>query len=186
MDNTDTTWSTSPPMYLKTSSNSAAPWSSVAGGVVKNIQAQQPFRAQSFSREELKERVYDKSKVSQKHPTKEQTKPLEIKLHTQQRAVRRAGFNDLVAIKLNFTEAQRKFEEKVKKIIEEEEIRMLRKELIPKAQLMPLFDRPFFPQRSNRPLTVPREPSSRILSSTYCSELYGFQQSQNRAMKPIK
>lgn len=32
-------------------------------------------------------------------------------------------------------------------IIEEEEIRSLRKEMIPRAQLMPFFDRPFFPQR---------------------------------------
>jgi len=33
-------------------------------------------------------------------------------------------------------------------MIEEEEIRMLRKEMVPKAQLMPFFDRPFLPQRS--------------------------------------
>lgn len=32
-------------------------------------------------------------------------------------------------------------------MIEEEEVRMLRKEMIPRAQLMPFFDRPFFPQR---------------------------------------
>ncbi|KAK9180784.1 hypothetical protein WN944_023919 [Citrus x changshan-huyou] len=32
-------------------------------------------------------------------------------------------------------------------MIEEEEIRLMRKEMIPRAQLMPLFDRPFFPQR---------------------------------------
>lgn len=36
---------------------------------------------------------------------------------------------------------------KMKQMIEEEEIRLLRKELIPKAQLMPFFDRPFYPQR---------------------------------------
>lgn len=35
----------------------------------------------------------------------------------------------------------------LEQIIEEEEIRMLRKEMIPRAQLMPFFDRPFFPQR---------------------------------------
>lgn len=32
-------------------------------------------------------------------------------------------------------------------MIEEEEVRMLRKEMIPRAQLMPFFDKPFFPQR---------------------------------------
>lgn len=32
-------------------------------------------------------------------------------------------------------------------MLEEEEVRLLRKEMIPKAQLMPFFDRPFIPQR---------------------------------------
>lgn len=35
----------------------------------------------------------------------------------------------------------------LKQVIEEEEVKMLRKEMIPRAQLMPFFDRPFFPQR---------------------------------------
>ncbi|KAG7032709.1 hypothetical protein SDJN02_06759, partial [Cucurbita argyrosperma subsp. argyrosperma] len=52
-----------------------------------------------------------------------------------------------VARKLLVMEEQKKQEEKLKKIIEEEEIRLLRKEMIPKAQLMPFFDRPFSPQR---------------------------------------
>lgn len=32
-------------------------------------------------------------------------------------------------------------------MIEEEEVRLLRKEMIPRAQLMPFFDKPFLPQR---------------------------------------
>lgn len=32
-------------------------------------------------------------------------------------------------------------------MIEEEEIRMLRKDMVPRAQLMPYFDKPFLPQR---------------------------------------
>lgn len=32
-------------------------------------------------------------------------------------------------------------------MIEDEEVRMLRKEMVPRAQLMPFFDRPFYPQR---------------------------------------
>lgn len=32
-------------------------------------------------------------------------------------------------------------------MIEEEEVRLMRKEMIPRAQLMPYFDRPYFPQR---------------------------------------
>ncbi|XP_059641764.1 microtubule-destabilizing protein 60 [Cornus florida] len=124
------------------------------------------------------------SLVSPKSPAKENTKPQEIKLHTQQRAVKRAMFNYSVATKLYLLEQQKKQVEKLQKMIEEEEIRMLRKEMIPRAQLMPLFDRPFFPQRSNRPLTVPREPSFHFASSncSTCSEPYTF----FNTMKPIK
>lgn len=32
-------------------------------------------------------------------------------------------------------------------MIEEEEVKMLRKEMVPKAQLMPRFNKPFHPQR---------------------------------------
>ncbi|WOL11720.1 protein TPX2 [Canna indica] len=93
-----------------------------------------------------------------KPPVKEQTKPMSIRLHTEQRAAQRAGYNHLVASKINSLEILRRFEEKLLKVIEEEEIKNMRKEMVPKAQLMPIFDRPFFPQRSTRPLTIPREP----------------------------
>ncbi|GAV58452.1 TPX2 domain-containing protein [Cephalotus follicularis] len=99
-------------------------------------------------------------------------------------------FNYSVATKIYLMELQKKQIERVQKIIEDEEIRMLRKEMIPRAQLMPYFDRPFFPQRqSNRPLTVPREPSFRNVNSRCWScisdiELYHFEQVQ--AWKPIK
>ncbi|KAI4340442.1 hypothetical protein MLD38_025274 [Melastoma candidum] len=95
---------------------------------------------------------------SQKPVTKENTKPVDVKLHTQQRAAKRAIFNYTVATKIFLMEQQKKREEKLQKMLEEEEVRMLRKEMIPRAQLMPLFDRPFLPQRSSRPLTIPREP----------------------------
>ncbi|KAL6010792.1 hypothetical protein ACLOJK_001234 [Asimina triloba] len=39
----------------------------------------------------------DKPETIYKPPVKEQTKPMEFKLHTQQRAAQRAGFNDLVS-----------------------------------------------------------------------------------------
>ncbi|KAI4304722.1 hypothetical protein MLD38_040197 [Melastoma candidum] len=97
--------------------------------------------------------------------TKENTKPVDVKLHTQQRAAKRAIFNYTVATKLFLTEQQKKQEEKLRKMLEEEEVRMLRKEMIPRAQLMPLFDRPFLPQRSSRPLTVPREPGLGLTNS---------------------
>ncbi|XP_031395934.1 protein TPX2 isoform X2 [Punica granatum] len=125
--------------------------------------------------------------ASQKPQTRESTKPLDIKLHTQQRAIRRAMFNYTVATKLYMMEQQRKQQEKLQKMVEEEEIRLLRKEMIPRAQLMPLFDRPFYPQRSSRPLTVPREPSFNILNSGKCwtcSQLYSFPHC--RTMNTIK
>ncbi|CBI28633.3 unnamed protein product, partial [Vitis vinifera] len=138
--------------FVKASSHSAVPWSSTNREVVRyNIPPQQAFRSPSW--------------VSQKPPTKENTKPVEFKLHTQQRALKRAMFNYSVATKLYFIEQQKKLEERVQKMIQEEEVKLLRKEMIPRAQLMPFFDRPFYPQRSNRPLTVPKEPCFHNLSS---------------------
>ncbi|KAF3559734.1 hypothetical protein F2Q69_00016300 [Brassica cretica] len=56
-------------------------------------------------------------------------------------------FNYTVATNYYITKLQKKQEERLQKMIEEEEIRTLRKEMVPKAQLMPFFDRPFLPQR---------------------------------------
>ncbi|KAI4299647.1 hypothetical protein L6164_033083 [Bauhinia variegata] len=101
-----------------------------------------------------------------KSPPKEKTKPQEFKLHTQERAVKRTMFNYAVNTKLYIMELQKKREEMLLKMIEEEEIRSLRKDMVPRAQLMPYFDRPFFPKRSSRPLTIPREPSFHNVNST--------------------
>ncbi|KAF3444261.1 hypothetical protein FNV43_RR13951 [Rhamnella rubrinervis] len=155
--------------FVKTASQSAASWSSNSRVMTKD--------------ELLKDRVlFDRSKSSQKSPPKENTKPQDFKLHTQQRALKRAMFNYEVATKLYLIQQQKKQEEKILKMIEDEEIRLLRKEMVPRAQLMPFFDRPFFPQRSSRPLTVPKEPSFRMsskCSTSVCSSgLYNFQQSQ--------
>ncbi|PRQ45343.1 hypothetical protein RchiOBHm_Chr3g0490251 [Rosa chinensis] len=120
-----------------------------------------------------------------KSPTRESTKPQEVKLHTQQRATKRAMFNYMVAAKLGILEQRRKQEE----MLHKEEIRLLRKEMIPRAQLMPFFDRPFIPQRSSRPLTIPKEPSFRMMSSksfTACrsgTPIYSF---QHTTQAPIK
>ncbi|XP_048612187.1 protein TPX2-like isoform X2 [Brassica napus] len=101
-----------------------------------------------------------------KAPAKENKKPLEFKLHSGERAVKRAMFNYTVATNYYITKLQKKQEERLQKMIEEEEIRTLRKEMVPKAQLMPFFDRPFLPQRSSRPLTMPKEPSFGNVNST--------------------
>ncbi|KAK9741232.1 hypothetical protein RND81_03G090900 [Saponaria officinalis] len=140
-----------------------------------------------MSRDEHKEIKQLEKKASNRTSLKEHTKPVEIKLHTQQRAAKRALFNHFVATKLYFIKQQKQQEEKLQKMIEEEQIKHMRKEMVPKAQLMPFFDRPFFPQRSDMPLTIPREPSLHILSSrcwkcTSCNELYFH---HNHAMKAI-
>ncbi|KAH6799374.1 TPX2 protein for protein family [Perilla frutescens var. frutescens] len=110
------------------------------------------------------------SGVMHKSWTKENTKPSEFRLHTQQRAAQRAIFNSSVAIKFYIIEQHKKRVEKVLKVMEEEEVRMLRREMIPRAQLMPLFDKPFSPQRSTRPLTVPREPGFKMAACKHdCS-----------------
>ncbi|XP_062153142.1 microtubule-destabilizing protein 60 [Alnus glutinosa] len=161
--------------FVKASSQSAVSWSSTSSGMTKD---------------ELKDRLFGKSKASQKPLAKENTKPQEIKLRTQERAIKRAMFNYEVSTKLYIIEQQKKQAEKLQKMIEEEEIRLLRKEMIPRAQLMPFFDRPFFPQRSSRPLTVPREPRSFRIMSGKCgtrissSGFYDFQGSQG--LKPIR
>ncbi|GMJ01347.1 hypothetical protein like AT5G37478 [Hibiscus trionum] len=140
-------------------------------------------RAHPKSAVKTKDQPKDKnSKVTVPKPAaKENTRPQEFKLHTGHRALKRAMFNYSVATKFYLLEIQKRQVQKVQKMIEDEEIRSLRKEMVPKAQLMPFFDRPFFPQRSNRPLTIPREPSFRSVNSTCWScisenEVYCFHQ----------
>ncbi|GMP32421.1 hypothetical protein CsSME_00006182 [Camellia sinensis var. sinensis] len=130
--------------------------STASKGVVRSISPQHANKSPSL--------------VSQKG-AKENTKPQDFKLHTQERAAKRALFNYTVATKLYLLERQKKQIEKLQKMIEEEEVKMLRKEMIPRAQLMPFFDRPFFPQRSNRPLTVPREPSFHMVGGKCSSSI---------------
>ncbi|KAH9313727.1 hypothetical protein KI387_022354, partial [Taxus chinensis] len=81
-----------------------------------------------------------------KPPVKECTKPLDVKLFTEIRAVDRAEFDQIMAEKLNALEQQRLEEERLQKLAEEEEVKRLRKEMIPHAQPMPFFDRPFIPR----------------------------------------
>ncbi|KAF1879399.1 hypothetical protein Lal_00005865 [Lupinus albus] len=82
-----------------------------------------------------------------KPPVKESTKPIDLKLHSDVRAIDRAEFDHQVAEKMNLMEQYRLERERQQQLAEEEEIRRLRKELVPKAQPMPYFDRPFVPKR---------------------------------------
>ncbi|OIW14143.1 hypothetical protein TanjilG_21283 [Lupinus angustifolius] len=130
-----------------------------------------------------------KGMASPKSPPRENTKPQEFKLHTQERAVKRAMFNYAVTTKFYLMELQKKREEKLIKMIEEEETRLLRKEMVPRAQLMPYFDKPFSPQRSSK--TVPKESCIHMMSSkcwrcTSSNEFYNLHNYGQQALNPIK
>ncbi|XP_078153916.1 uncharacterized protein LOC144549030 isoform X2 [Carex rostrata] len=138
----------------------------------KYSQKKQTFtkRVQGSPEKEPREHVYaalestpkdEKYKYSPKSTPKEKTIKAEkiFRLHSEERALRRASFDYMMSSKLNSLGIIKRFEEKIMKVIEEEEIKVMRKEMVPKAQLMPIFDRPFYPQRSTRPLTAPKEPS---------------------------
>ncbi|KAG6511377.1 hypothetical protein ZIOFF_029445 [Zingiber officinale] len=104
----------------------------------------------------------DEPEILLKPPIKESTEPLDLVLHSDVRAVQRAGFDKFVAERLSFAEQLRLEREMQQKFEEEEEIRRLKRELVPKAQPMPYFDRPFVPKRSEKPCTIPKEPRFRI------------------------
>lgn len=93
-----------------------------------------------------------------KPPVKDLTEPIDVVLHSDVRAVERAEFDHYVAERLNFAEQLKSEREKQQKLSEEEEVKRLRKELVPRAQPMPFFDRPFVPKKSSRPRTIPKEP----------------------------
>ncbi|KAK1352365.1 TPX2 domain-containing protein [Heracleum sosnowskyi] len=103
-------------------------------------------------------RTTDQPEHLAKPPVKESTKPVDVVLHSDVRAVERAEFDHQVAEKMSLIEQYRMEMERQLKLEEEEEIRRLRKELVPKAQPMPYFDRPFIPRRSEKPPTIPKEP----------------------------
>ncbi|GLT36221.1 hypothetical protein SLA2020_106150 [Shorea laevis] len=104
----------------------------------------------------------DEPEILIKPPMKENTRPIDLKLHTDLRAVERAEFDHQVAEKMSLIEQYKMERERQQKLAEEEEIKRLRKELVPKAQPMPYFDRPFIPRRSTKHPTIPREPKFHI------------------------
>ncbi|XVF14373.1 hypothetical protein REPUB_Repub09cG0053300 [Reevesia pubescens] len=104
----------------------------------------------------------DEPEVLIKPPIKEHTRPVDLRLHSDVRAVERAEFDHQVYEKMSFIEQYKMERERQQKMAEEEEIKRLRKELIPKAQPMPYFDRPFIPRRSSKNPTIPKEPKFHI------------------------
>ncbi|XP_038889743.1 uncharacterized protein LOC120079582 isoform X2 [Benincasa hispida] len=97
-----------------------------------------------------------------KPPVKEITIPVDLVLHSDVRAIERAEFDHQVAEKSSVIEQYKMEREKQRKMAEEEELKRLRKELVPKAQPMPYFDRPFIPRRSAKLPTIPKEPKFHI------------------------
>uniref|UniRef100_A0A7N0V2E7 TPX2 C-terminal domain-containing protein n=1 Tax=Kalanchoe fedtschenkoi TaxID=63787 RepID=A0A7N0V2E7_KALFE len=104
----------------------------------------------------------DEPEFPVKPPVKECTRPIDLKLRSDIRAAERAEFDHQVAEKMSLIEQYKMERERQQKLAEEEEIRRLRKELVPKAQPMPYFDRPFVPRRSEKSPTVPKEPKFHI------------------------
>ncbi|XP_065045574.1 microtubule-destabilizing protein 60-like [Musa acuminata AAA Group] len=104
----------------------------------------------------------DEPEILIKPPIKERTEPIELILHSDVRAAERSEFDLHVAERMSFVEQIKLDRERQQKLEEEEEIRRLRKELVPKAQPMPYFDRPFIPRKSAKPQTVPKEPRFHI------------------------
>ncbi|KAK4347799.1 hypothetical protein RND71_034138 [Anisodus tanguticus] len=128
-------------------------------------------KVQQMVEEEEKQRIpiaqglpwtTDEPECLSKPPVKEITRPVDLVLHSDIRAVERSEFDHQVAEKLSYIEQYKMERERLHKMAEEEEIRRLRKELVPKAQPMPYFDRPFVPRRSAKNPTMPRDPKFHI------------------------
>ncbi|XP_057857326.1 microtubule-destabilizing protein 60 isoform X3 [Cryptomeria japonica] len=125
---------------------------------VVKLTSVKPFELKTQERGRLKEQEFMK-KILPRPPTREKTQPLDVKLHTETRAIQRAQFDQLIAEKCYFLEQQRLEEERIQKVLEIEEVKRMRQEMIPRAQMMPFFDQPFVPRRSTMPLTIPKEPN---------------------------
>ncbi|KAL6499141.1 hypothetical protein OROHE_026169 [Orobanche hederae] len=100
----------------------------------------------------------DEPEFPAKPLVKENTRPVDLVLHSDTRAAERSEFDSQVVKKMNLIKQYRMERERQQKQAEEEEIRRLRKELVPKAQQMPYFDRPFIPKRSMKQPTLPKDP----------------------------
>ncbi|XP_059670457.1 microtubule-destabilizing protein 60-like isoform X2 [Cornus florida] len=113
-------------------------------------------KVQEMMMEEEKQRIptaqglpwtTDEPECLMKPPVKEITRPIDLMMHSDLRAQERAEFDQQVAEKMILIKEYRMERERQQKLAEEEEIKRLRKELIPKAQPMPYFDRPFIPRK---------------------------------------
>ncbi|GMJ16240.1 hypothetical protein like AT5G15510 [Hibiscus trionum] len=156
------------------------------GGWKKQVKptSQKPFKLRTEQRGEVKEEEFmkkiqemmveeekqrvpiaqglpwttDEPEVLIKPYVKENTRPVDPRLCSDIRASERSEFDHQVAEKMSLIEQYKMERAMQDKMAEEEEIKRVRKELVPKAQPMPFFDRPFLPRRSSKNPTIPREP----------------------------
>ncbi|KAL3683963.1 hypothetical protein R1sor_001985 [Riccia sorocarpa] len=100
----------------------------------------------------------DEPEIVPKPPVKQPTRHVDFSHHSDSRAAMRAEFDNYMAQRELAMKMRREEAERQRQIAEQEEIRRLRREMVPRAQLMPFFDQPFMPARSSKRLTVPKEP----------------------------
>ncbi|CAM6104698.1 unnamed protein product [Calypogeia fissa] len=82
----------------------------------------------------------------------------EFTFHLETRAAERADFDQRVAEKHNQYKRFREEYEAARKAEEDRSIKAMRREMVPHARPMPVFHRPFVPQRSTKELTRPVSP----------------------------
>ncbi|KAG6541554.1 hypothetical protein Mapa_017076 [Marchantia paleacea] len=86
------------------------------------------------------------------------TEMQEFQFHLEARAVERADFDKRVVEKHNQYKRFREEYEAARRAEEERSIKAMRREMVPLARPMPVFGRPFVPQRSAKELTRPISP----------------------------
>ncbi|KAJ7548867.1 hypothetical protein O6H91_07G031300 [Diphasiastrum complanatum] len=89
------------------------------------------------------------------------TEVQEFSLLVDTRAVERAEFDKKLSEKQNHYKRFREELEAARKVEEERFIKTLRKEMVPQARPMPIFAKPFVPQRSSKTPTRPMSPRLR-------------------------
>ncbi|CAM6088117.1 unnamed protein product [Calypogeia fissa] len=124
----------------------------------------------------------DEPEIVPKPPVKDQTRPVEFRHYSDSRAIERAEFDNYMAERALYMEMQKQEAERLRQLAEQEEIKRLRREMVPRAQLMPFFNQPFIPTRSSKRLTVPKEPTflNRQHKRAKCIVWQQQQQQQNQ------
>ncbi|KAL2635861.1 hypothetical protein R1flu_007340 [Riccia fluitans] len=100
----------------------------------------------------------DEPEIVPKPPVKQPTRHIDFNHFSDSRAAMRAEFDNYMAQREMSIKMRKEEEEIQRQLADQEEIKRLRREMVPRAQLMPLFDQPFMPERSSKRLTIPKEP----------------------------